>query len=84
MGAAVAAAPTSASAPVQMARSPSDSGASPAEGPIANGTALTAGAAAAAVVAEEPPVSAGLPSGRVLLVIIALIAAAIVVFVATK
>jgi serine/threonine protein kinase len=66
-------------ASVQVARSPADSGAVPAGGVIPN-----APVAAGPAVAAEPAVSAGLPSGRVILVIVALIAAAIVVFIATK
>ena len=76
VGAGVAAAASS--GPVQMAPSPAD-GVSPAGGATANPMV-----AAAPVTAEEPAVRAGLPSGRVVLVILALIAAAIVVFVATK
>jgi len=75
----MSAAASPANAAVQLARSPADSGALP-----AGGSNPSAPVAAAPAVAEEPAVSAGLPSARVILVIVALIAAAIVVFVATK
>jgi len=73
-----AVAPSPPNASVQLARSPADSGAVPA-GPATPSAPVAAGPAV-----EEPAVSAGLPSGRVILVIVALIAAAIVVFIATK
>jgi len=72
------AAPSLTNASVQLARSSADSGAVPVAAATPNAPL------AAATAADEPAVSAGLPSGRVLLVIVALIAAAIVVFIVTK